>query len=85
MAAIINKASETYRNIMVICGYGQTRSIPYYLYYSEQANSENNIQEVCKFKPPFESLIRKDNPETQIDKLVIIDQLLGIANPNTFH
>jgi hypothetical protein len=34
MAAMINKASEKYRNIMVICGYGQTRSIPYYLYFS---------------------------------------------------
>lgn len=39
------------------------------------------MKEVCSFKPPFESLIRKDNPETQLDKLVIIDQLLGIAKP----
>ena len=39
------------------------------------------MKEVCSFKPPFESLIRKDNPETQLDKLVIIDQLLGITKP----
>jgi pheromone shutdown protein TraB len=64
MAAMINKASETYRNIMVICGYGQTRSIPHYLYYSQQANSRHNMREVCSFRKPFESLIRKDNPET---------------------
>ena len=31
------------------------------------------MKEVCSFKAPFESLIRKDNPETQLDKLVIID------------
>ena len=42
------------------------------------------MKEVCSFKAPFESLIRKDNPETQLDKLVIIDQLLGIAKPEGF-
>lgn len=38
MAALINKLSETHRNILVICGYGQTRSIPHYLYFSHKAN-----------------------------------------------
>ena len=34
MAGMINRLSESYRNILIICGYGQTRSIPHYLYYS---------------------------------------------------
>lgn len=38
MAALINKLSETHKNILVICGYGQTRSIPHYLYFSQKAN-----------------------------------------------
>ena len=34
MASLILKMSEQYRNILVLCGYGQTRSIPHYLYFS---------------------------------------------------
>ncbi len=34
LASLIYKASEQYKNIVVICGYGQTRSIPHYLYYN---------------------------------------------------
>jgi len=82
LASLVNKASEKYRNIMVICGYGQTRSIPHYLYFNQQANLDNNLKEVASFKPPYESMIRKDNPETQIDKLVIVDQILGLNSPN---
>lgn len=43
MAGMINTLSEKNRNIMVICGYGQTRSIPYYLYFSKQANAQDNL------------------------------------------
>ena len=81
LAAMIYKASETYKNIMVICGYGQTRSIPHYLYYNQQANQEDNMKEVASYKPVFETLIRRDNPETQLDKLVIVDNLLGLTSP----
>ncbi len=73
MAGLINKASEKYRNIMVICGYGQTRSIPHYLYFSQEANAENSVTEVGNSRPVYESLIRKDNPETLVDKLLILD------------
>jgi hypothetical protein len=81
LAAMIYKASETYKNIMVICGYGQTRSIPHYLYYNQQANLDANMKEVASYKPVFETLIRRDNPETQLDKLVIVDNLLGLTSP----
>jgi len=64
LAAMINKASEKYKNIMVICGYGQTRSVPHYLYYNQQASQEDNLKEVASHKPVYESLIRRDNPET---------------------
>jgi hypothetical protein len=80
LAAMIYKASETYKNIMVICGYGQTRSIPHYLYYNQQANLDANMNEVASYKPVFETLIRRDNPETQLDKLVIVDNLLGLTS-----
>lgn len=77
MAAVVNKLSETHRNIMVICGFGQTRSIPHYLYYSDQANAKNSVGEVARHRKVYENLLRKDNPEMQTDKLVIIDQILS--------
>jgi hypothetical protein len=36
---------------------------------------------VAQYKPVFETLVRKDNPETQLDKLLILDQLLGTITP----
>ena len=62
MAAMINKLSETHRNILVICGYGQTRSIPHYLYFSQKANSEG--LSIARHKKLYETIVRKDNPET---------------------
>ena len=62
MAAMINKLSETHRNILVICGYGQTRSIPHYLYFSQKANSEG--LSTARHKKVYETIVRKDNPET---------------------
>ena len=39
------------------------------------------MNEVASYKPVFETLIRRDNPETQLDKLVIADNLLGLTSP----
>ena len=38
------------------------------------------MKEVASYKPVFETLIRRDNPETQLDKLVIVDNLLGLTS-----
>ena len=73
MAGVVKRLSESYRNIMIICGYGQTRSIPHYLYFNQQANSANNVADVARHKEVYENIVRKDNPEMQVDKLVIID------------
>jgi hypothetical protein len=73
MAATVHKLSERFRNILVICGYGQARSIPHYMYYSSQANSENSIAAVARHRGVYENLVRRDNPEMQLDKLLIVD------------
>ena len=41
------------------------------------------MKEVASYKPVFETLIRRDNPETQLDKLVIVDNLLGLTSPGS--
>lgn len=59
MAALINKCAEKYQNIMVICGYGQARTIPYYLYYSKKANKQgNNLDGILKYKKVYENIVR---------------------------
>ena len=78
MATLVNKFSESYKNIMVICGYGQSRSIPYYLYYSKHVNhTGNNLNQVIKYKKVYENLVRRDNEEMLIDKLMIFDSFLN--------
>ena len=59
MASLVLKLSEQYKNIMVVTGYGQTRTIPHYLYYSQAANTRL----LNTYKPVYENLVRKDNPE----------------------
>jgi hypothetical protein len=39
------------------------------------------MKEVASYKPVYETMIRRDNPETQLDKLVIVDNLLGLTSP----
>ena len=46
MAALINKMAEQHKEIMVICGYGQTRTIPHYLYYSQKINEQDSVNGV---------------------------------------
>jgi pheromone shutdown protein TraB len=76
MAGLINKMSESHRNIMVITGYGQTRSIPHYLYFSQLANSSDCIRSVASHKAIYENIVRKDNAEMSLDKLLIVDLIL---------
>ena len=76
MASLLNRLSENHSNIVTVCGYGQTRSIPHYLRFSKQANSPNSVQEVARHREVYQNIVRKDNPEMQVDKLAIIDQLL---------
>jgi pheromone shutdown protein TraB len=77
MGAMLGKLSETKSNIMVICGYGQTRSIPHYLYYSQEANSAHPISQTASYKPIYETIMRKDTAEISLDKLVILDLMLS--------
>ena len=39
------------------------------------------MKEVASYKPVYETMIRRDNPETQLDKLVIVDNLLELTSP----
>eukprot|EP00347_Sterkiella_histriomuscorum_P014480 403360714 len=76
MGALVNKLSEFYSNIMVLCGYGQSRSIPHYMYYSKRANVVgNNLDQIIRYKPVYENLVRKDNQEMTVDKLHILDSI----------
>lgn len=45
MASIINKLNQTGKaqNIFVICGYGQSLSIPYHLFYNPRVFAANSI------------------------------------------
>jgi pheromone shutdown protein TraB len=80
MAAMVNKLSEKYRNLMIITGFGQTRSLPHYLYFSRSSNTLNNVSEVAGRKPVYETIVRTDSPEMLLDKLVIVDQILSSSN-----
>lgn len=76
MASLINHLSlEGKENIFVICGYGQSRTIPYHLYHNPRAFKTDCLDSVTRFSDPYETLIRKDTPEIMTDKLCIIDQL----------
>ena len=80
LAGLINKLSidRKHKNIFVICGYGQSRTVPYHLYYNPRVfNTDTGFDTIVKHLPPFETLIRKDNPQIQIDKLAIIDQIIS--------
>ena len=62
MATLINKLSEKFSNIMVVCGYAQTRTIPYYMYYSPKANAVKNLDKVMRYKKVYENIVRRDTP-----------------------
>ena len=74
MSSLINTLSlQGKKNIFVLCGYGQSRTIPYHLYYNPLMFQNNSFNEVTKYNKPFKTLIREDTPEIMIDKLCIVD------------
>ena len=64
------------QTIFVVCGYGQSRSIPYYIYLSPKVK-ENKIDKVCDYLPRYETLMSKDSAEMQTEKLVMTDLIHG--------
>ena len=81
MASVIGRVAENHRNIMVLCGYGQTRTLPYYLYYSQKVNSSNCLEQVTKYSPVYSNIVRQDNQELTVDKLVILDSIYNNNKP----
>ena len=47
---------EDHKNIMVICGYGQSKTIPYHLYYNPRVFT--NGSSILEYDEPFGTLIR---------------------------
>ena len=76
MASLINRLSKDKRNILVICGYGQSRTIPYHLYHNPRVFSEGSLDKIVRYSDPFETLLRSDSAEVSVDKLAIVDQIL---------
>lgn len=85
-ASLINHLSQTGKtNIFVVCGYGQSRTIPYHLYHNPRAFQDNGLNTTTRFNMPFSTLLRADTPEIMTDKLAIIDQIFNSESlqPNT--
>ena len=74
MAALINSLCERtdIETLFVVCGIGQSRSIPHYM-----THSPRRLVDVTKDEKVFESLLRRDTVEQQIDKLCLTDLMLG--------
>ena len=75
MAALINKLTTedpSLQTIFVVCGYGQSRTIPYYLYYSPKVLG-GKLGEVADYKKVYSSLMSSDTPQIQMEKLVLTD------------
>ena len=62
--------------VFVVCGYGQSRSIPYYIYLSPKVKA-NRLDTVADYLPTYETLMSKDTPEQQVEKLVLADLIHG--------
>lgn len=60
------------QTLFVLCGTGQSKSIPHYLY-----ESPKNLHSVTQDLPVYESILRKDMPEQQVDKLCIAEIMFG--------
>ena len=58
MASLINRLSIEKKNIFVICGYGQSRTIPYHLYHNPRVFSDEALNKVIRYNKPFETLLR---------------------------
>ena len=69
-----------------MCGYGQSRSIPYYITFSPKVKDQKGgVSKVCNYLPRYETLMSRDSTEMQVEKLVLADLLHGhqlTANSN---
>ena len=78
LAALVNTLSQRGKKyIFVVCGYGQSRTVPYHLYYNPRVFQDGSIDIVTRYNRPFGTLIRSDTPQVMVDKLAIIDQILN--------
>ena len=64
------------QTLFVVCGYGQSRSIPHYLSMSPRVK-EGGPAQVTEYAPVYETIMSKDSPEIQVEKLVLADLLHG--------
>ena len=80
MATLLQQLSDEptddLQTIFVVCGYGQSRSIPYYIYMSPKV-MENRIDHVCDYLPRYQTIMSKDTTEMQVEKLVLTDLIHG--------
>jgi hypothetical protein len=79
LACMINHLSQSHRNIFVVCGRGQSKSIPYHLYYNPRAfqSIDQIAPEVTNYSEAFGTILRKDTPEIMIDKLSMVNLIMG--------
>ena len=64
MASLIEKVTDedpALQTIFVVCGYGQSRTIPYYLYYSPKV-IDGKIGQVVDYKKVYSTLMSTDTP-----------------------
>jgi hypothetical protein len=77
IAGLINKLSFEHQNIFVVCGYGQSRTIPYHLYYNPRVFLHDGLKRIVSQLPTYETLLRKDTPEISVDKMALIDLIFN--------
>ena len=47
------------------------------MYYSPKANAVKNLDKVMRYKKVYENIVRRDTPQMQIDKLLIVDSIIN--------
>ena len=65
MATLIQEIAEQrpdMKTIFVVCGYGQSRSIPHYIYFSPKVK-DGQIDKVANYKPIYSSIVSTDTPQ----------------------
>ena len=71
--------------LAVVGGQGHSRSIPFYLHQSFEVRSPKPIEEVTKYYPIFETLIRQDSVEILVEKLCLVDLLTNSSTHKTLN
>ena len=70
------KGVDNLQTVFVVCGYGQSRSIPHYIYLSPKVQ-EHRLDKVAEYLPTYETILSKDSPEMQVEKLLLTDLIHG--------